>query len=105
MNNWPATGMPPTSRRTAPRGRSNLMSESPCAPNIIADGRVPNLEASNGRPSWYGPHPHQVMNIPHRERGGNGVTFGVVNQWFIFRLRFVDLPQCDRAVTGKLPVN
>jgi len=30
------------------------------------------------------PFPHQRMNIPQAEHGGNGESGGVVNQWLLF---------------------
>jgi hypothetical protein len=73
--------MPPPPQRPAPRGKSVRTVESPCAPNTIPPAAcLHQARRAAVYPRWR-PLPHQVMNISQAERGGNGVSKRMVNQW------------------------
>lgn len=76
--------MPPRLQRRAPPGKPDLTVESPYAPITIPPAvcLLGHLAAIRPRCS---PFPHQRMNIPQPEHGGNGESVGVVNQSLLLR--------------------
>src|SRR5471030_498075 len=75
--------MQPRRQRLALPAQTDLAVESPYAPITIPPAARLLLERSTAIRPRCRPLPHQDMNISQAERGGNGESIGVVNQWLL----------------------